>query len=451
MSGEEGTSKVGVPDHELALAATMSPSTTVAGDDLQPAPQNQPQAQGYGRSSSVLPNAATPLVYLRDDEDETHEEIGVVKEAVGASTPESSADDYDVFDPNSADVEDDVVADEGVAVDDADLQKLIDALRESAENVKENTRDFKDRWRKIIWSFCYKSLPWDFPNWAIDHLGEDLVVLCLCAEFGDRLQKFWLLCYGHTKTVNRLRVLVDVRKCETLALWFGADGVRSPTMKTLAMLLKEYGITGEDNISDHQMKARTKAFRDTDYATMIKTYVETQPFSMKMRKTRHHCILARLPVKGTCQDMNRKYRLAPRHFRRMMTVPGTSPSQSASEEDPAPASPESQAAQDAKAYKGAGDGKAPQSSPRTGRQPVDPDTAPDNFNPSAATKNTTATTNRISRNRSCGRCGGCEELGRSGDAASRTPSQASVLIPTDARGYSIAAARAYVYEVSRYI
>ncbi|KAB5571723.1 hypothetical protein GE09DRAFT_1267959 [Coniochaeta sp. 2T2.1] len=306
----------------------MSPFTTIAGDGQQPASQTQ----GGGRSSTIPPNATTPSVDVSDDEVEVY-------------CPMRS-DEHDVFDPALVDVEDDAVADEGVAVDDADLQQLINALRKSAKNVKETTRDLKDRWRKIIWSFCYKRQPWDFPNWAFDHLGEDLVVLCLCAEFGDRLQKFWLLYYGHTKTVNRLRVLVGVRKCETLALWFGADGVRSPTTETLVKLLKEYGITGEDKIKEDQMKAKTKAFRDTDYATMIKTYVENQQFSMKTRKTRHHCILARLPVKGTCKDMNRKYRLAPRHFRGMMTVPVRSPSQPASEEDPAPASPESQAAHD---------------------------------------------------------------------------------------------------------
>ncbi|OIW23274.1 hypothetical protein CONLIGDRAFT_142033 [Coniochaeta ligniaria NRRL 30616] len=168
----------------------------------------------------------------------------------------------------------------------------------------------KMAWRTLIWSYASnREHPWKFPEWVLGKLDEDIIHQCLMAEFGDvAMNKTWIKAYGSGKLVATVARFLDVQFPGNLALWFGADGIQSPTPETLRILIGVYNVD-----TDTDAQVAKLAGQWFDYKGLIQTYAGRLNLDMGNRKHRHGCIFARSTLKR--RGNQKAVRLAPKDIR----------------------------------------------------------------------------------------------------------------------------------------
>jgi hypothetical protein len=71
------------------------------------------------------------------------------------------------------------------------------------------------------------------PRWALDTLGEDAVLCCLRAEYSQKaLESFWR--HRDPKISRDMATWLGLSAPEMMALWFGADDARTPSLKSVS-------------------------------------------------------------------------------------------------------------------------------------------------------------------------------------------------------------------------
>ena len=109
--------------------------------------------------------------------------ISCSRNAASKSRANSSKDSLSDGD----EVQNSVLAQEDEA---AALQRAVDRLNAEA---RLSTKTLKRTWKEVISTYCRKRGSLNFPQWALDTIGEPVILKCLDAEFGgEKLASFLL-------------------------------------------------------------------------------------------------------------------------------------------------------------------------------------------------------------------------------------------------------------------
>ncbi|KAJ9131756.1 hypothetical protein NKR19_g9473, partial [Coniochaeta hoffmannii] len=122
---------------------------------------------------------------------------------------------------------------------DHSLDQALAAVRRALSDISSG-RQAIESWHRVIHEYCRRptSSPPDFPAWVLSNLDEDTVLACLRYDFGEEHLRD---VYKSKRRDHACAVIAEwtgLRSPELLALWFGADDVRTPTGKTLLAVKK---------------------------------------------------------------------------------------------------------------------------------------------------------------------------------------------------------------------
>lgn len=137
--------------------------------------------------------------------------------------------------------------------------------------------------------YAQKNIPINFPSYARSVLSDKELVLLLQYEFGDsELDKHYLR--GPLSLMVQLATTLGLKDSRLLALWFGCDNIRSPSMKTIRTLARWM----EEETSEDQ-PSRPQRFLETLYTESIQNWASRQDLRLDRPKQRARCIFARWP------------------------------------------------------------------------------------------------------------------------------------------------------------
>ncbi|OIW22357.1 hypothetical protein CONLIGDRAFT_675128 [Coniochaeta ligniaria NRRL 30616] len=118
-----------------------------------------------------------------------------------------------------------------------DFDHAVTALQQDLSDYRTGNR-VKGSWTAVIKEFCRRPncSPFDFGVWALDNIGADNVLTILIIEFGtDRLEDTYNTRRKDSASLALSKYL-GLPSAHLLALWFGADGVRTPEARTISIL-----------------------------------------------------------------------------------------------------------------------------------------------------------------------------------------------------------------------
>ncbi|OIW23178.1 hypothetical protein CONLIGDRAFT_143566 [Coniochaeta ligniaria NRRL 30616] len=205
-----------------------------------------------------------------------------------------------VMSAEAASGDDDVVYDDGDY--DANIRAALDAVVRARDDLHTGAA-LKKAWRSLIAAYSKKSDALNFPLFARERLDDDIIIEALYSEFGhDAVIKLYHGKRGKSN-IAQLTSLLGLPDAQLLALWFGADDIRTPTRESRT---KIYSLLSFDE------DAPAAEFLEHEYPKVVRRWGEKMGLDLATPHGRMRCVFARTPF----QDLERtpKLRISPKDF-----------------------------------------------------------------------------------------------------------------------------------------
>lgn len=186
------------------------------------------------------------------------------------------------------------------------LQQHLDNLQQDVDKAKQDVEEaqtaIKKTWRSVIFAFCRHPNTNNFPKWALDTLGQELVLVCLRAEFAaEELGNFWR--ERGPQKCREFAAYLGLANPDMLALFFGADVTRSPSSKSLRKIFS----------SCHPDSGSGNTFIGQSYPMILGNWAKRLGYNTNRPVDRRRCILAYLPA-DTPKAKVKRLRITPKDF-----------------------------------------------------------------------------------------------------------------------------------------
>jgi hypothetical protein len=138
----------------------------------------------------------------------------------------------------------------------------------------------------------------------METLGEAIVIDCLRAEFSlEDMESHWRRQYP--RQTSDMAKWMGLTSAETLALWFGADDVRTPTGKTFSALY---------NAASSGAGNSAAKFVDDHYPRIIAAFASRRHYDLTLPDDRLRVIFGRQPYREQSKRKSTRSMIAPRDF-----------------------------------------------------------------------------------------------------------------------------------------